>query len=430
MTLRGGRGELAWTARTFLFLGAGAGLLVLAVALRDPVPLFLGLPLLVAPAAAALSAPRADPRVGFAWREEGDGGDVRVTGAITPGSGTLAEDLVVGIRRPPSLQANSPELAQPTSGVVRLGCEWVATEPTIAVVPPPSVVWRDPAGFVERNVRGVDGELVIVRYPPELTRLGALHFDRTTVLPGETRSRRLGANGEFFGLRLAVPSDPPRRINWKASARAGRLLANDYALERTGDAVLLLDARATELGPEIDERLLSIARAATQGIAEALLRSKARVGVGIFGEFLQPVPLAMGSTHRLRIRSALAAARLSTQPGPPERCAIAMRRYFPPGVTVILVSSLAGDASGSLVPYLRYRGFPLLVLSPSPVPFLRTTVPLEPADDALANRLIALDRRAQLARAWNDAPVVDWSEFGSLGAFVEFVRRPAHRRVA
>ena len=249
------------------------------------------------------------------------------------------------------------------------------------------------------------------------------------MLPGETRSRRLGANGEFFGLRLAVPSDPPRRINWKASARAGRLLANDYALERTGDAVLLLDARATELGPEIDERLLSIARAATQGIAEALLRSKARVGVGIFGEFLEPVPLAMGTTHRLRIRAALAAARLSLQPGPPERCAIAMRRYFPPGVTVVLVSSLAGDTSGSLVPYLRYRGFPLLVLSPSPVPFLRTAVPLDPEDDRLADRLITLDRRAQLARAWNDAPVVDWSEFASLGAFVEFVRRPAHRRV-
>jgi uncharacterized protein (DUF58 family) len=423
------RGELTWRPRTFLFLGVGAALLVLAVALRDPVPLFLGLALLVAPAAAALSSPRRDPSVRFVWGEEGEGGTVRVAGAITPEPGTSPEDLVVDVRRPPSLRERSPTVARPGSGAVDLRCDWEAAEPTIAVVPPPAVSWRDPAGFVERGVRGVEGELVVVRYPPELARLEAMHFDRTTVLPGETRSRRLGESGEFFGLRLAAPTDPPRQINWKASARAGRLLANEYALERTGDAVLILDARATPLGAEIDERLLSLGRAATQGLAEALLRTKARVGVGVFGEFLETVPLAMGRMHRLRIRAALAAARLSRTAGPAERCAIAMRRFFPPGVTVILVSSLAGGAADSLVPYLRHRGFPLLVLSPSPLAFLRAAVPLDPTDDALANRLLALDRRVEVARAWDDAPVVDWSEFGSLGAFVEFVRRPAHRRV-
>ncbi len=423
-------GGLRWRPRTYLLLAAGAISLLGGVVVRNPVPLFLALPLLIAPAAAGLAGPRGDPETRLEWGEAGDGANVTISGRVTPRPGVRADDLVVTVVRPPGLAERAPPTTTVESGAVVFCREWLAAEPTIAIVPPPSIIWRDPAGLVEREAPRTAAELVVVRYPPELTRLHAVRLDRTTVLPGETLSRRLGATGEFFAIRDAAPGDPPRRINWVASARAGRLLANEYALERTGDVLLVLDARPTELGPEVDEHLLSIGRAAAEGIAESFLRSKARVGLGVYGEFLDVVPLSTGRTQRLRLRSALSTARLATTAGPSERCGIAMRRFFPPGVTTILISPLADEPALTLVPHLRRRGFPLVVLSPSPIPLLKGPARLSPEDRELSDRLTRLLRRAEILRTWNDAPTVDWSDFGSLGGFVEFLRRPAPRRFA
>jgi uncharacterized protein (DUF58 family) len=422
--------SLRWRGRTFGLLVAAGILLVVGVVLRNPTPLFLALPLLLAPVAAALSAPRTDPRARLDWKEEGSGAEVRVTGTVRPDVSRQVGELVVDLPTPPSLVEVASTVRELRDGAVAFRATWRAPEPMIALVPAPSVVWRDPAGLVERPVDGVAGDLVVSRYPPELLRLGSAHLDRTTVLPGETRSRRIGASGEFFGIRDADPDEHPRRINWRASARAGRLLANEYALERTGDVVLLLDARPTELGLRVDERLLSITRAAAEGVAQSFLRVKSRVGAAVYGEFLEAIPLSTGRGHSIRLRDAFLRAHLAETPGPSERCAVAMRRYYPPGVTTILFSSLADDSALSLVSHIRRRGYRVVVLSPSPLPLLGGRGRLSPADEELAGRLTRLMRRSQVARAWQEAPAIDWEEYGSLGGFVEFLRRPASRRVS
>ena len=420
---------LLFRTRTIGLLATAGILLVAGVLLRDPIPLFVALPLLVAPAAAALSGPRSNPRAELEWTESGTGSEVRIEGSVRPEPIVRPGDLVVSIDPPGSLLERSPPTREVRDGALRFETDWWAPEPMIALVPPPSVVWRDPIGLVERRVDGIEGSLRVSRYPPELLRLGSAHLDRTTVLPGETRSRRIGSTGEFFGIRKAEPSDPPRRLNWRASARTGRLLANEYALERTGDVVLVLDARPTELGSRIDERLLAIARAAVEGVAESFLRSKSRVGLAVYGEFVDAVPLSTGRPHAFRIREALLRARLADVAGPAERCAIALRRYFPPGVTTIVFSSLADESARSLVAHVRRRGFRVVVLSPSPLPLLGGRR-LPPEESGLADRLARLQRRSEIARVWQDAPAIDWEEYGSLGGFVEFLRRPSARRVS
>src|SRR5438093_8859505 len=67
---------------------------------------------------------------------------------------------------------------------------------------------------------------------------------------GQIPSRRIGLGSEFWGLREYVPGDETRRINWKASARFDRLIANEVEGERSGDAVIVLHARHEALvGP-------------------------------------------------------------------------------------------------------------------------------------------------------------------------------------
>ncbi len=419
---------LRWRPRAYLLLGAGGVLLVAAVIDRNPVPLYLALPLLLAAPAAALAGPRGMPRLIARRTVEGSGPDVHVEGVVEAAGRIDPNDLFVETPCPPGLYEAAPPVFERTPNEVRFTLEWRAREPTTLVVPPPRVTWRDAVGLVERGATIDLPGLIVERYPPELLRISNVQFPRTTVRPGESRSRQIGPEGEFYGIRDAIPEDSPRRINWVASARAGRLVANEYRVDRTGDLVLLLDTRATPLGPVVDQRLLSISRAAAGGIAQSFLRGKTRVGLGIFGEFLAAIPLSTGRTQQHRIRTALLSARYYPGSAPSERCAISLGRYFPPGVTVVLFSSLADEEGADLLPYLRRRGFRAVALSPSPLPAILPSTRHPTVDEALVARLYRLLRREQIARAWQDAPTIDWEDYWSLAPFVQFLRRPAIRR--
>jgi|HubBroStandDraft_1064217.scaffolds.fasta_scaffold01437_11 uncharacterized protein (DUF58 family) len=421
------RDTFRWRARAYLLFGAGAVLLVVGIALPNPAPLLLAVPILLAPVAAAFLGPRTAPDARLEWKVEGAGTEVRITGTASVEPPTDANDLMVEFSVPPGLEETAPPEIERDPQLVRFSLRWQARDPVVTAVPVPRLAWRDPAGLVERSVRWDPPDLMVERYPPQLVDIGSVRLERTIPLPGETASRRIGASGEFFGIREATPTEPPSRINWKASARAGRLLANEYEVERTGDVLLLIDARPSSLGPATDARLLSLAVAGAYGIAESFLREKARVGLGVFGEFLQAVPLASGKTQRIRLRRALLAVRLTSEPGPSERCAIALRRYFPPGVTTILLSSLADDTTSHLVPYLRRRGFPVVVLSPSYLPTLAATRTLSDEEEELVARFAHLLRRHRLAQVWRDAPVVDWEEYWSLDGLVDLLSRPGRR---
>lgn len=413
-----------WRSATYFLLGAGVLVAGLGVALRAPAPLLFAVPLLLAPIGAALLGPRSPPVAKVQWGESGDGRNVDVVGALTFDPPTDSRDVEAEFSVPVGLEARAPSEVVRSDRQVRFRLRWRAPEPIVVPVTPPHLAWRDPAGLVERSVTAEFPPLTVERYPPDLVRVGAVRLERTIAVPGENLSRGIGASGEFFGIREATPTEPPRRINWVASARAGRRLANEYRVERTGDVILLLDARPTSLGASVDEPLFSLTLAAAHGIADSFLREKARVGLAVYGEFLEAVPLASGRTQRLRIRRALRDARVTRTPGPAERAAIALRRYFPAGVTTILLSSLADDESAHLVPHVRRRGYPVVVLSPSPLPYLETAARSSDAEGRLVARIARLLRRRRLAATWRDAPVVDWEEYWSVAGLVDLLRRP------
>lgn len=420
--------RLRWTPVTLLFLGVGALLLLLGVALRDSVPVFTAVPLLLAPIAAALAGPRGAVRADLFWQAYGAEGDVRIVGVVRGDASADLTDVAISFARPADLEEAAPPHLIRSPSEVRFELRWTAPYPTITQVDPPEIVWRGPLGLVERPVRGRADPLVIERYPAELLRLGPVRLDRVLPFPGDTRARHLGSAGEFFGIRDAAPTDPPRRINWRASARRGRLLANEYQLERTGDVLILLDVRPSRRGPAADEILLGIMRAAAVGIAESFGREKARIGFASFGEFVDAVPLASGRGHRLRLREAIRRTRASPIAGPSERCATGLSRFYPPGLTTLLISSLTGDADSDLVVHLRRRGYPTIVLSPSPTQIPSAGPRLSAEDERLVDRLERLARRQSLARVWAHAPVVDWEERWSLGAFVRLLKTPLRRR--
>jgi len=91
--------------------------------------------------------------------------------------------------------------------------------------------------------RAVGEEAEVVVYPdlPNARRLAAAV--RTGRFRDEGLRRRgpLGLGTEFESVRDYVPDDDIRRVNWRATARLGRPMSNQYRLERDRDVVCLVD---------------------------------------------------------------------------------------------------------------------------------------------------------------------------------------------
>jgi uncharacterized protein (DUF58 family) len=85
---------------------------------------------------------------------------------------------------------------------------------------------------------------------------------------GRSPLRTHGAGSEPYALREYQPGDPPTRVQWKASARHGRLLSREDTWERGTRLVILLDCAraltATEGGMSKLDHALAAALALTR----------------------------------------------------------------------------------------------------------------------------------------------------------------------
>ena len=128
--------EIRWTARTVLLLGVGVALILIAVTTRNPVPVFAGLPFLVAPVAAAMTGPGAPFRATLAWHTEGSETEVRVRGTVQAEPASRSPDLHLVVERPGDLDGPLvPDLTWRPEGI-DFTFEWSAPRPTISVVRP------------------------------------------------------------------------------------------------------------------------------------------------------------------------------------------------------------------------------------------------------------------------------------------------------
>ena len=119
-------------------------------------------------------------------------------------------------------------------------------------------------------------------------------------LPGE-RAMRNREDDDFAGLRAATPSDPPKRLAWKAYARSDQLLVKEFAGGVEQPQIFEFDA-LRDL--DVEERLSQLTRwcldAAEAGTA---------FGLVLPGE---SIPLATGERHLHGCLQAL--ARFAEQP--------------------------------------------------------------------------------------------------------------------
>jgi uncharacterized protein (DUF58 family) len=125
---------------------------------------------------------------------------------------------------------------------------------------------------------------------------------------GNAVARAKGDGLEFADVRLFVPGDRVRSVNWRVSARRAELVINEHHPERSSDVVLFLDTFAE--ARTLNESSLDWAIRATSSLADRYLSRRHRVGLVAFGGTLRWLTPGSGLRQRYLLVETLLATEL------------------------------------------------------------------------------------------------------------------------
>ena len=109
--------------------------------------------------------------------------------------------------------------------------------------PKPVVRIRDPAGLFSEDIELDVKECISVQPLYEPLRKKSLLPGAVYMPGGRSLARRRGIGSQFIETREYVPGDDYRLIEWKATARSGRLMVREFEQESSLEVVLVLDTR-------------------------------------------------------------------------------------------------------------------------------------------------------------------------------------------
>lgn len=232
----------------------------------------------VLPRAAALSVRRA-PAEPFAMRRKGaltyavqNRGRVSVRADIVEGSIELlqyAQDVVaafVPARHEAAVERGVLPVAR---GTAQLDLLYVA--------------YTSPIGFVQRRLRITQPQEI--RVYPDLSaveRYGTLRMRNRLIEAGLRRMRLRGVGTEFESVREWEPGDAFRSIDWKATARTGKMMVAQYEVERSQNVMILLDAGRLMMAPVDEQRKFDFAVTAALSVASVAALANDKVGFVAF----------------------------------------------------------------------------------------------------------------------------------------------------
>ena len=260
---------------------------------------------------------------------------------------------------------------------------------------------------------------IAIAPPMEEVRRAKVQPRRTRRWIGQIQSRQIGHGSEFWGLREYISGDETRRINWKASARFDRLITNEVEGERSGDAVIVLDARHESLVGPLPRSTTEAGVRAALTLASKILEDRNRVGLVVQRQVLDWVYPAFGRKQLYRILDAL----IRVRPGgewPFDSIVWVLERFFPRNCQVILVSPLLDRGATETVVDLAARGFGVTIVSPSPVEIERAMYADDPTLE-VAYRLMRMERETAVSALRRYADVVDWDPRQPLAAALKGV---------
>ncbi|OBF65452.1 ATPase [Mycobacterium sp. 852002-51971_SCH5477799-a] len=201
---------------------------------------------------------------------------------------------------------------------------------------------------------------------------------------GAHLTRHVGPGVEYADIRLYVPGDQLRAVNWPVSARRGQLHVTQRLTDRAADVVVLIDGYRQPAGPatEATERVV---RGAAQ-VVQTALRHGDRAGiVALGGNHPRWLGADIGQRQFYRVLDTVlnAGDRFEQTTG-----TLAPRAAVPAGAIVIAFSTLLDTEFALALINLRKRGHVVLAVD------ILDRSPFEDEQDPLVDRMWALQRSA------------------------------------
>ena len=160
--------------------------------------------------------------------------------AVAPG----ARGVRLRQAAPPDLRLHPPEADD------RLSAELTPVRRGRHTLPRPAVRVEGPLGLARFDHHPA-GEAEVLVYPdmPAARRLAVAVRQGRFREQGLTRRGPLGLGTEFESIRDYSTDDDIRQVNWRATARLGRPMSNEYRIEQDRDLICLVDAGRLMAGP-------------------------------------------------------------------------------------------------------------------------------------------------------------------------------------
>lgn len=243
---------------------------------------------------------------------------------------------------------------------------------------------------------------------PKMEKLGpiALRARRVEQWPGQVPSRRMGSGTEFLELRQYEPGDELRRINWKASARKGSLVTNEFEREQVTDALLVVDASQGTFSKIFDFDVAEFELSLTASLCSQLISQGNRVGLSVYSMVRTWVDPGFGKRQLLRLLRSLATVR-------PGRASIPLQ-YAVESVIVsmvaarsviIFISPLLDDDIVKVMANLAERGYGIICFTP----VVGSNVADMNQSMVLARRILVSERRIKIAEGARFARLIEFS---------------------
>ena len=282
---------------------------------------------------------------------------------------------------------------------------------------PVAALARDRTGFFTYEA-SANEQLTLRAFPREEWLERAVRPAETQLYSGDEVSTRKAEGIEFAGVRQFEPGDQVRRINWPVSTRMQKLHINELHPERNADVIVFLDSFSDVAGGGDSTLLMAVRAAAT--IVRHYLRRHDRVGLVGFGGTLRLQVPEMGIRQAYRIVDAMLStdAQLSYAW---KGVDVIPSRTLPPKALVIAVTPLLDSRTIAALIELRARGFDLVAVEVSPLPFLEDP---RTEEERLAYSLFVMRREAARFDLWSQGiPVTEWVRGQPLVAALEEMER-------
>lgn len=174
--------------------------------------------------------------------------------------------------------------------------------------------------------------------------------------PVKPRRRLRGQGDDLYGIRDYVPGDDPRHIDWKTTARRGKLAVVEYERPESLEAMIVLDLDRRWHCGEGDQHTLEYAVVLAATLIEQAYERGSTVGLLVSGREDFSCGSLSETDQRLRLYEALARAQADSD-RPLAEVVAAHQALLSPRCTVAVISP--SPAAADVATYFRGMDHPL-----------------------------------------------------------------------